>query len=315
MINGYKISLLFFVLAFLQLEGQQTPQYTHYIFNHFAINPAVAGSKKCMDMRLGYRTQWQGFDGAPRTAIASLHGPMGVKDKSSYKTKHGVGGMIENDRADPLGRTSMLLSYAFHFPLNKDYYMSMGMFAGFTQFSFDASQLSIEDPSDPAIVTSKSVFVLPEFNPGIWIYGDRSFFGASIFHLTGNRIKDVGLNTQFQPHYYLTYGLALKLSKEIQFRPSILVKKTAASPYAIDVNGLFDIKNIVTLGVAYRNVDAVAGMIKFNFFRFFTLAYAYDYTTSKINLNSSNTHEIILGALSCPRKRRGQGYVPCSAYD
>ena len=141
------------------------------------------------------------------------------------------------------------------------------------------------------------------------------FFGASIRHLTGNRIKDVGLNTRFKPHYYLTYGLALKVKKEIQFRPSILVKKTSGSPFAIDVNGLFDFSNSITIGLSYRNMDAVTGLIKFNFLRYFTLAYAYDYTTSEINLTSSNTHEIILGILSCGGKIRGPGYVPCSAYD
>lgn len=295
--------------------GQQTPQYTHYIFNHFAINPAVAGSKKCMDMRLGYRTQWVGFEGSPKTAIASLNGPMGVKDKSSYKTKHGIGGMIENDRTDPLGRTSMLLAYAYHFPINRNRFASIGLYTGLTQFSFDASQLSVENPSDPAITSSANVFVIPEFNPGIWIYSEKSFFGASIFHLTGGRIKDVGFDTRFEPHYYITYGKAMKLAKEIQFRPSILVKKTNASPFAIDVNALVDIKDAVTLGLAYRNVDAIAAMVKFKFLRYFTIAYAYDYTTSRINLNSSNTHEIIIGAISCPRPGRSGGYVPCSAYD
>lgn len=296
-------------------NSQQTPQYTHYLFNHFAINPAVAGSKKCMDIRLGYRTQWRGFEGAPTTTIASLNGPMGVKNKSSFKTKHGIGGLIENDRADPLGRTIMQIAYSYHFPISRERFVSLGMFAGFTQFSFDASQLAIEVPDDPAITQSRSVFVLPEFNPGIWIYSDKSFFGASILHLTGNRIKDVGLNTRFKPHYYITYGMALKIKKEIQFRPSILVKKTSASPFAIDVNGLFDLGNSVTLGFSYRNMDAVSGLIKFNFLRYLTLAYAYDYTTSKIKISSANTHEVILGILSCGGKIGGRGYVPCSAYD
>jgi len=307
------LSIGFFVFNF---NAQQTPQYTHYLFNHFAINPAVAGSKKCMDMRLGYRTQWTGFEGAPKTAIASLNGPMGVKDRSSFKTKHGVGGIIENDRADPFGRTSMQLAYAYHFPINRNRYASIGIFAGLTQFSFDASRLIIENPSDPAITTSKNAFVIPEFNPGIWIYNDKSFFGASIIHLTANRIKDVGLNTQFEPHYYITYGRALKLGKEVQFRPSLMLKKTTASPFALDVNGLVDFKDVLTLGIAYRNTDAVAAMIKLKILRYFSVAYAYDFTTSDIRLSSSNTHEIIIGALSCPRPRVGKGgFIPCSAYD
>ena len=43
-------------------HAQQLAQYTQYVFNHFSVNPAVAGSKDCLDVRLGFRKQWNGFD-------------------------------------------------------------------------------------------------------------------------------------------------------------------------------------------------------------------------------------------------------------
>ena len=309
------ISALIILLCFQDVESQQTPQYTHYIFNHFAINPAIAGSRECMDIKLGYRSQWRGFDGAPTTAIATIHTPVKFGSRTGINSKHGVGGMIETDKTDPLGRTMFQLAYAYHFQLNRERMVSLGMFAGLTQFSFDAANLNLFNQNDPAIISSRSTFVLPEFNPGIWSYTENSFVGLSVFHLTGNRIKDVGLDTRFKPHYFLTYGRAMGLSKGINFKPSILVKKATGSPVAIDLNALFDFKEKVTLGVGYRNGDAVTGMIKFNFFRYLSLAYAYDYTTSVLNLSSSNTHEVILGVLSCGRESTRPGFVPCSAYD
>lgn len=311
----FTILTLVVVGFMIEFKAQQTPQYTHYIFNHFAINPAIAGSKECMDIRLGYRSQWRGFDGAPTTAIATLNTPVKFGSRKGINTKHGIGGMIEADKTDPLSRTMFQLAYAYHFQLNRERMVSMGMFAGLTQFSFDAANLSLFNQNDPAIISSQSTFVIPEFNPGIWSYTENSFVGLSVFHLTGNRIKDVGLNTQFSPHYFLTYGRAMSISKGILFRPSILFKKASGAPVAIDVNALFDFQEKVTIGLGYRNGDAVTGMIKFNFFRYLSLAYAYDYTTSVLNLNSSNTHEIILGVLSCGRESSRPGFVPCSAYD
>ena len=45
------------LLACTPAWAQQTAQYTQNVFNMFAINPAVAGSKDCIDVRLGYRQQ------------------------------------------------------------------------------------------------------------------------------------------------------------------------------------------------------------------------------------------------------------------
>ena len=123
--------------SFSLSNAQQTPQYSHYLFNQFALNPAVAGSKKCMDIRFGYRTQWRGFEGAPNTAIASLNGPMGIKNKRFIqKQNNGIGGLIENDTADPLGITKLLVAYSYHFPITRDRFIALGMFAGLTQFFF-----------------------------------------------------------------------------------------------------------------------------------------------------------------------------------
>ena len=69
-------------MAFLictQVKGQQTVQFTQYIFNGFAINPALAGSRPCIDIKLGYRNQWVGFEGAPKTTFASANGELKFK--------------------------------------------------------------------------------------------------------------------------------------------------------------------------------------------------------------------------------------------
>ena len=69
-----KLLLLIGLVIGSRATAQQISQYTQYVFNHFSINPAVAGSKDCLDVRLGYRRQWVGFENAPVTAWASLHG-------------------------------------------------------------------------------------------------------------------------------------------------------------------------------------------------------------------------------------------------
>src|SRR5690606_4341798 len=87
-----------FVLA-QSSAAQQLNQYTQYVFNHFSVNPAVAGSKECLDVRVGVRQQWMDFEGAPRSGWASLHGMIRAKGKPYLRNRHGFGAFVEADNA------------------------------------------------------------------------------------------------------------------------------------------------------------------------------------------------------------------------
>ena len=75
------------LLLFLFLSGlifsQSKPYYSQYILNNYILNPAVAGIENYKDVKLSYRNQWAGIDGAPVTTYFSIHGPIG---KTDYKT-------------------------------------------------------------------------------------------------------------------------------------------------------------------------------------------------------------------------------------
>ena len=58
---------LFFIISIFISKAQQVPQYTHFIQNYYALNPALAGISSCLNIQTGYRSQWVGFDGAPKT--------------------------------------------------------------------------------------------------------------------------------------------------------------------------------------------------------------------------------------------------------
>src|SRR3954469_22846782 len=77
------------VLAF----GQAKPSYTQYILNNYILNPAVAGIENYTDVKLSYRNQWTGIDGAPVTAYFSIHAPIGKSDLRTSATSMPVRGV------------------------------------------------------------------------------------------------------------------------------------------------------------------------------------------------------------------------------
>ncbi|HZY35892.1 MAG TPA: type IX secretion system membrane protein PorP/SprF, partial [Mucilaginibacter sp.] len=54
-----------------QAFAQQTVQFSQYVFNGLAVNPAYAGYKEDWTLNLDSRIQWAGFPGAPRTGATS----------------------------------------------------------------------------------------------------------------------------------------------------------------------------------------------------------------------------------------------------
>ena len=58
------------------LSAQQDPQFTQYMFNMLALNPAYAGSSDRVSIKALTRHQWVGFEGAPTTQTLTVHSPV-----------------------------------------------------------------------------------------------------------------------------------------------------------------------------------------------------------------------------------------------
>ena len=76
-----KVYLILYIIVFGSLfpdsaEAQQDPQYTQYMYNPLAINPAYTGSRDVLSVVGLYRSQWVGLEGAPRTFTVSAHSPL-----------------------------------------------------------------------------------------------------------------------------------------------------------------------------------------------------------------------------------------------
>lgn len=304
-----RILILLLILISVRLSAQQLPQYTHYIFNHFAINPAVAGSKACLDAKFGYRTQWVGFDGAPKTAFGSLH-TVFKKNHYGLENKHAMGVLIESDSYGPFRRAKLKLAYAYHFPLTRDILMSAGIFIGVEQLSFRSGDVTLINFNDNAIGQAANALIFPEFSPGIFLQSESWFGGLSIQQTLASEIKATGTaDSKLIRHANLTAGIKFS-KKDWSIIPSTLIKYAPSMPYAVDVNIMADYKNRFAFGLTYRNTDAIAALIKFVATDNLSVAYSFDYTLSGIQAGASNTHEIILGINPCGNNKKGKYACP-----
>lgn len=296
-------------------KAQQLPQYTQYVFNNFGIHPALAGSEECITGRLAFRSQWVGFEGAPQTLHANIHTRIPRKIKGPNVGFHGVGGKVSTDATGPLSRTMVYGAYAYHLPVSPKLTAAFGVYAGIQQKRLNVNEVTLSDGNDPLINDSRSVLLYPDVTPGIWLNHDEFYAGLTVAQAASNSLSGLGQDASLVPHYLLTGGKKFEMGSDDQFTliPSTLIKFSPMTSPAMDLNFLLEYRGQFAAGLSYRNIDALAGMVRFDLLKYFFLGYSFDLTTSKIRLNSANTHEITLGFKACPDEGGGDN-TTCPAY-
>ena len=308
------LPLLFMVIVH-PVRGQLLTQYTQYLFNHFSVNPAVAGSNDCLDMRLGFRTQWVGFEGAPTTGWVSVHGTLGGKKRNYNGNKHGIGAFIEADNAGNWGYTRLLLAYAYNIRTSQNSHLAFGLFAGGQQMKLSTGDITLSDYDDPVVSSASTVMLIPEITPGLWYYNKHSWYGLSIHQVLANDLADVGVSGRLSRHVMLSGGRRFKMGQKSALVPSALLKFSGASPWALDLNLMAEWDRVLALGLGYRNGDAVTMMLRVGFLEYFQLGYSYDVTTSKLRAAGSNTHEVVLAITPCSRTDMRDRMISCPAFE
>ena len=73
--------------------GQQMPQFSQYLRNQYMVNPGAAGMYDFVDVTLGGRMQWMGFENAPMSsyiyASSSLSKRTRTRHNPALRTSNG----------------------------------------------------------------------------------------------------------------------------------------------------------------------------------------------------------------------------------
>jgi len=304
LLRKYYIFALIFFAGMSESFSQQRPQYTQYMINPFLLNPAVSGTEDYTDIRAGYRKQWTGFDGSPRTMYLSAHGNIRKRlttdaNRSRHKKNgfHGIGGIITSDAIGPTTTTTVSAAYSYHLRVSKKIFASVGLMGGFNQFSLDGAKLQAANPSD-ALIGGMSKIGMGDITLGAWIYSDKFYAGASMAQLAPSiTFSQTGQQTDYAltKHYFIMAGYKIPLGYDFVLVPSFCIKATTPAPMSFDINAKLRYKDFIWAGVSYRNRDAVAGMAGVIINNMFDISYSYDYITSDIHKYTGGSHEIVIG--------------------
>lgn len=279
------------VLLMSNLEAQQLPQYTQYMLNEMAINPAVAGKDNYADVRSNNRYQWLGITDAPRTYMLTLHSP--------FKNRHmGLGTHIYTDIVGPTRRVGISLAYAYHIKVAEKTRVSLGISAGIQQWGIDGHKLHLHDAGDENLLTQYQTKIVPDLGAGLYVHNDKWYLGISAPQLYESPIKlyeNGDHKGTLVTHFLVNGAYKFDVGDDFKVEPSFMLKYANPAPVKLDVGARVIYQEQVWLGVGYRHNDAYTALIGFMYKNYLMIGYSYDFTTTNLKKYSTGTHELMLG--------------------
>ena len=298
----------FFFVA-VEAQSQLNPVRSNYLLTTFMDNPAAAGNKECLDLRVGHRNQWIGFPGSPINSYLSLSGRLG----ESVKSVQGVGLRVESDKAGAWGKTTASIAYSHKIRLNNRGWFSGGFSLGISQYSLDVNGLDIT-ATDAAVSSGATTqFLFPIIDAGLWYQDRRNFAGISINNTTSGVLNALTYDSKTAKVFVITGGSSLQLDGRYMFRPSANLRYSKGLPTSFELNGAVLYDDVFSVGLGYRVQSALIGSVQLALFNYMKVGYSYDFAVSKINVAALSTHEVTVTFSACDMK--ATKVQACPAYD
>jgi type IX secretion system PorP/SprF family membrane protein len=284
-----KLYTLLFSLVALSAFAQQDPLYSQYMLNPLVINPAYSGLNNNFNAMVGYRTQWTGLEGQPKTINASVH-------TSLVDNKVGAGILFTNDKIGNLSSTEAKATFAYKLNFEESTF-SFGMQAGIQSFNTDYSGLNILDKGDNAFMGGERGTRI-NMGVGVVLKSEKYFIGFSVPRLLPTTFKNGDQEFDlYNQHFYLMGAYVHYLNENIRLKPTVLLRGVKGAPASIDLAFNVNINSIHTVGVFTRNLNTYGVLLQTLLAEKYRFGYAFEIPTNKSVGAQFSTHEITLGVL------------------
>jgi type IX secretion system PorP/SprF family membrane protein len=294
-----KYLVIAWVLLLAAQIGHAQPmfQFSQYMFNDYALNPAIGGTHDYWQIRSNYRLQWAGLPDGPQTYMLGAYGP--------HKTMPmGYGGYIFNDIVGAVSYLGMYGSYAYNIKISGDIRLSMGLLLGVVQQKVDFSVLS---ESDPIFTSGTPNKFIPDGTLGVYLYTSQYFAGVTMTHLFFNNLSllseyDEGFNTadaRLKPYFNIQGGYKYNINRNFDLEPSVLMKASPNFDFITDINIRTIYQKMVWggLGLRYnfKNLESLIVLVGYNYNDLVNIGYSYDIGLSNLSKTSYGSHEVMIG--------------------
>ena len=315
------ISLLILSITAFRVDGQQLGLVNQYFHNPYVFNPAIAGKSNDLNVYMSFRKQWLGVENAPVTSYISATKAFSKKEAVNYmrsglrvsqpdryqkimemsvvKFKHGVGGMVIQEKYGIFQKTAAQLSYALHYKIGKSTYIAAATAFSTYKLKIRADKLLLADNNDASfnyLIAQNNNTTFFDLNTGILLYNKELTVGYSAYELLQNKIKTGDATNSTTPiMHFIMANYKIKFKNSISLYPGTLIRFMNPNPLSWDANLKIDYMNKFWGGVSFRSDRAISTFLGAKILKNFQFGYTYERLTSSLSTYSTGSHEVVIG--------------------
>lgn len=293
------ISVLIFLIAG-ELFSQQLPAFRNREFNTFVLNPSAISSNVIPDIFLNHRSQWLGYEGAPR--MSTLAG------RYMFRPEMGLGLFLMSDSHGISQKTDINLGYSYLIKTD-DFNISFGLSWSVSQYRLAGTRIRIYDLNDNIINTTiDDKSWKPDANAGILFSGKDFYVGFSVLQMFQTKYKFFGTDGEIPGiikdtrHYFITGLYQLELGDEQNLlHPFTNLYFAKGTPFKFDLGISYLYNNKFQAALMFNKGDAISFTFGYIYERY-SISYSFDILVSRIRNAGSGAHEICLGVYLFDKK-------------
>ncbi len=300
--------------SLLKLNAQQYLLHGLHDYNTSLLNPAFSGSKINSELTLTHKQYWKGINNAPtiqtvafNTLLETLPGKRSKNYRIPGTTKgnEGIGFVLSQDRRSAISRLNGQINYSHHIKLTKERNrlkpkpnLALSIAVGVSQFVLDESHFRPLAGFDPIVDYNIEKTIIPFINYGMLLYDRNYYVGFSVNYLTSKKyaIEDATeTSDQIPAQFVWMSAVSIKVNEDVSVAPSLFAQYNNTDEIMVELGSRLMFKNLMC-GFAYRYNKELIFQAGIDVGRY-SVAYAYDYSTSGLAAFGGGSHEVMFKVL------------------
>lgn len=273
--------------------AQQVPLSENYFLDKYSLAPSYAGNYNAKYLFTGFRSDWTGIKGGPKTVRLTYN------DVFPFMENAGYGGKIIYDKAGIFSQLYIMGSYSYNLQINSDHHILFGLSAGVYKNRINLTDY-YNDPTftiDPSLVSQdvKSKLKFMSDFSAVWTWkGAEAGFLFSNISFGDASYKEVALKYNPLTNWQVFGSYQYPISEQWDVTPLAIFRggQYVKSQFELATQVMYLKK--VWGSLVYRDPGVLGFGIGANVDKGLKIAYNFNLATNVV-LGAFNNHEISIG--------------------
>lgn len=281
------------ILTATTLLAQQIPISENYYIDKYSLAPSYAGNSNPKYLFMGYRSDWTGIDGGPKTLRLSY------SDIISGMDNAGVGGKIIYDKAGIFNQLNIMGSYSYKINIQNGHIVMFGLSAGIYKNRLNLLDY-YNDPKytiDPSLVSAdikSKVKFMSDFS-AVWSW-NKAEAGVVFSNISIGDASYKEVNLKYNPlaNYQFHGTYQYNISDQFELTPIIIIRggKYIKSQFELATQVMYI--NRFWGSIMFRDPGVFGIGAGASISKGLKIGYNFNFA-SNVELGVFNNHEFVLG--------------------